>query len=76
MKQKFTKQESSEKQETTEAQQTSPQTQPREFGSVEEMLRYDVSQVSPPASVAARLQDSVATAQAAQRPWWRRWFWR
>lgn len=74
MKEKFNKLQSSEKQETTELQQSAPQSGGREFGSVEEMLRYDVSQTTPPPKVETRLQESIAAVQASQRPWWRRWF--
>ncbi len=45
-----------------------------EFGSVEEMLRFDASQVTPPETIVTRLQDSLAQNPPPKRPWWRRWF--
>ena len=46
----------------------------KEFASVEDMLRYDAAQVSPPGALSTRLQDSIAREPAPKLPWWRRWF--
>ena len=45
-----------------------------EFASVEELLRYDAERVAPPASIATRLQDSIAGGLKLKRSWWRRLF--
>jgi hypothetical protein len=43
------------------------------FESVDEMLRYDAAQTSPPARVEERLAKSVETLPPPARSWWRRW---
>lgn len=48
----------------------------RQFGSVEELLRFDAEQTTAPAEIADRLKVSVAKEEEAGRSesWWRRWF--
>jgi hypothetical protein len=62
------------KEKVEEQNQTEQRPAGKEFASVEEMLRYDAAQVSPPASLSERLQESIAREPAAKIPWWRRWF--
>ncbi len=64
--------EQQEQQQVQSQSQTSPSS--REFSSVEEMLRFDANQVSPPATLETRLQDSLQQIPPPKRPWWRRWF--
>ncbi|MHB8522694.1 MAG: hypothetical protein ACYDH9_18305 [Limisphaerales bacterium] len=45
-----------------------------EFGSVEELLRHDAAQVSPPPTLVERLKTSVAGESPPNRRWWRRIF--
>jgi len=57
---------------TSEAVQvTKPQT---EFGSVEEMLRHDSAQVSPPPIIEERLKKSIGNEPKPSRSWWQRVF--
>lgn len=45
----------------------------REFASPEELLRHDRAETKAPASLAARVEGSVASAPApAPKPWWKR----
>jgi hypothetical protein len=66
MQHKFTKKQISEQQAELRQQTDS------EFGSAEDMLRFDAGQVIPPPSIARRLQESLAKEET--KPWWRRWF--
>jgi hypothetical protein len=43
------------------------------FESVDELLRYDVAQVHPPAHVEERLAKSVENLPPPPRSWWQRW---
>jgi len=65
---KFTAQ---EQQQVSETQ--SRQTAAREFGSVEELLRYDAKQTNVPPAIAQRLNQSLRNEPCPARPWWRRW---
>jgi hypothetical protein len=67
MQHEFFKKQVAEQQQQQEQRETAP-----EFGSVEEMLRYDAAQTLPPPSVAQRLQESLAREKP--RSWWQRWF--
>lgn len=58
---------------TEGAQRQSGQTSV-EFATPEAMLRHDRASVPPPASVEARLKQSIAAEPAAPQPWWKRWF--
>jgi len=44
----------------------------KEFGSVEELLRYDASQTAVPPDVTHRLDRSLQKEPCRPRPWWRR----
>ncbi len=59
-------------QEQTEAQQKTVQQTVLEFGSAEELLRYDREQVTPPTRLAKRLSDSIARECRSARSWWKR----
>ncbi len=63
------KEQATEQQTTNQKQQTQ-----REFGSVEELLRYDAAQVTPPPAIAERLQESLKTEPPPERSWWQRLF--
>ncbi len=60
---------------TVESQQSQQQSAAREFGSVEEMLRYDAAHTEVPATLKPRLADSLAKEPVLppRSPWWRRW---
>ena len=45
-----------------------------EFGTAEELLRYDAASTAVPDGIARRLQESVAPLPRPGRPWWKRWF--
>ena len=45
-----------------------------EFGSVDELLRYDAKQTNVPPAVAERLQKSINETPKSARSWWRRFF--
>jgi hypothetical protein len=76
MKQHLSKLQKPEEQQTAD-QQLAPQSSgARQFGSVEEMLRYDSSQTSPPSTLETRLIQSIEQEPPARLPWWRRWFWK
>jgi hypothetical protein len=69
-----------QQQEQAEAQQQgqlqAPQQQGRDFGSVEDMLRFDAAQNQVPPAVAQRLQESIEREQIQPpKPWWKRLFW-
>jgi hypothetical protein len=59
---------------TSEQQMTSQKQAVREFASVEDLLRYDASQVTPPSGIAERLKASLETDPPPKRGWWRRLF--
>jgi hypothetical protein len=44
----------------------------KEFGSVEDMLRFDAAQTTVPDRVGQRLQDSLSRIEPP-KVWWRRW---
>jgi hypothetical protein len=48
----------------------------REFGSVEELLRYDASQTPPPPAIAEKLKTSLGENELSEsrQSWWRRLF--
>lgn len=58
---------------TTAQQQHLAQRQAVEFATAEEMIRHDAAQSIPPASLAARLQQSIAREPKPPRSWWQRW---
>jgi transcription initiation factor TFIID subunit TAF12 len=64
-------------QEQTSEQQVTSQTQThREFASVEDLLRYDASQTTPPPAIAERLKTSLGKEPqpGSRQSWWRRLF--
>lgn len=64
-----------QQQEQTSEQQTTSQAQThREFASVEDLLRHDASQTTPPPAIADRLQASLEAESPLKRSWWRRLF--
>jgi hypothetical protein len=46
---------------------------PLEFAGVEELLRHDAEHTPVPPTIAQRIIESIEKAEAAPRPWWRRW---
>jgi hypothetical protein len=58
--------------ESQTASQSSAQSRTESFGSVEELLRRDASQIEPPAGVEERLKISLTEA-SPKASWWRRW---
>lgn len=46
----------------------------REFGNVEELLRYDAEQNPVPPEVAERVNESIARETPPDRSWWQRIF--
>jgi hypothetical protein len=48
----------------------------REFAGVEDLLRHDREQVTPPKAIAERLKDALKNEPPppARQPWWQRWF--
>jgi hypothetical protein len=60
--------------ETTEHKQTAQQQAGREFASVDEMIRYDALQNPPPAELANRVAETVASLPKPARSWWQKWF--
>ena len=61
-------------QDQTSEQVTSQAQTHQEFASVEDLLRYDASQVTPPPAIAERLQDSLESEPSPKRSWWRQLF--
>lgn len=45
----------------------------REFGSVEEVLRFDAEHTTVPAEVTRRLNESLQQEPQPVKSWWRRW---
>jgi len=64
----------SEQQQELAAQQHTTQNTAQEFATVEDLLRFDATQTSPPASLAPRLQQSSADIPRPNRPWWQKLF--
>ena len=56
------------------AEQQAQQPSGLEFATPEEMLRYDAARTEVPATIAQRLQQSVAESGPPRRRWWRRLF--
>ena len=56
------------------AQHQAAQNAVQEFSTVEELLRHDVAQTTPPASIAQRLQKSSADFPRPNRSWWQKLF--
>lgn len=50
------------------------QTQPHEFSSVEDMIRFDSGQTPAPEELAERLKESISAEPPPRRSWWRRLF--
>ena len=46
----------------------------QQFGSPEEMIRFDSAQTPAPGSIAERLKESIAQEPAPPKSWWRRLF--
>ena len=65
-----------QQEQTSEQQMTSQRQAVREFASVEDLLRYDASQVTPPPVIAERLRASLEGEQQAElgKSWWQRLF--
>ena len=65
-----------QQEQTTEQQATHREQSHREFASVEDMLRCDASQTTPPPAIAERLEASLAQEPLPGRrqSWWRRLF--
>ena len=61
-----------QRQEEEITEQQSAQQVPREFASVEDMLRYDASQTTPPPAIAERLRESQQAEP--RKSWWQRLF--
>ena len=57
---------------TTEQQQTTGQPAGLTFDSVDELLRYDNLQTTPPPSIAERLKISLEQEPRPKRSWWQR----
>jgi hypothetical protein len=74
MKQEFSKFRSQEKEKLEQAQHTEPKTEARDFSSVEEMLRFDANQTSPPTTISDRLKESLNQEPQPKKSWWRRLF--
>lgn len=64
-----------QRQEQTSEQQINSQVKRgQEFASVEDLLRYDASQITPPPAIAERLRDSLRAEAPPKRSWWQRLF--
>ena len=64
-----------EQEQLAAAQQQKLASSPREFGSVEEMLRHDALHTPVPPTIAHRLAESVKELPPPPgRAWWRRFF--
>jgi hypothetical protein len=62
-----------QQQEQTSGQQTSSQAKaPQEFASVEDLLRFDANQVTPPPTIADKLKASLEAEPPPKRSWWQR----
>jgi hypothetical protein len=56
------------------AQSQTTQNAIREFRSVDDLLKHDAGLISPPGSIAERLQKSSAGIPKPPRSWWQRLF--
>jgi hypothetical protein len=74
MKPNISKLNQTEQEQITAQQRLQASSTAREFASVDEMLRFDASQVAPPDTLETRLQNSLQQTPAPRQPWWRRWF--
>lgn len=76
MNQHAKKLEQQQQQQTTETRLTEQKSGSHEFGSVEEMLRFDAAQTQVPASIELRLAESVQKELSTRktRPWWKKLF--
>ena len=63
-----------QQEQTAEQQATNREQTHREFASVEDLLRCDARQTTPPPAIAERLQNSLKVETPPQRSWWRRLF--
>ena len=64
-----------EQEQLAAAQQQTQSSSPREFASVEELLRHDALHTPVPPTIAHRLADSVSQLPPPPaRGWWRRFF--
>jgi hypothetical protein len=64
-----------QQQEQTSEQQISSQVQRgQEFASVEDLLRCDAGQTTPPPAIAERLRGSLKVEAPPKRSWWQRLF--
>jgi hypothetical protein len=59
---------------TSQQQHLAGEQTPREFGSVEEVLRHDAQQNPPPPALAERVAESVAGLPKPARSWWQKLF--
>ena len=65
----------SEQQQEHVAEHHTEQKAGKEFGSVDELLRFDAAHTSPPPAIADRLQKSSAQIPKPSSPsWWQRFF--
>jgi hypothetical protein len=65
----------SEQQQRQQAAEHQAQSKPAlEFGSAEELLRYDAAHTEMPGGIEQRLQASAAPLPRPGRPWWKRLF--
>jgi hypothetical protein len=63
-----------EQSETARTHEQSSETQTLEFGTVDDLLRFDSTHNPVPGEVAERLEKSVAAEKPAQRSWLKRFF--
>ncbi len=68
------RQQQRETEQVSEIEQNSRQDPVREFGSVEEMLRFDAGQTVAPDTIAERLKESLAQTPPPPKSWWQRLF--
>ncbi len=66
---KLTPREQSLQQAAAQSEQTT-----REFGSADELLRFDAGQTEVPPAIAEKLRQSAAGLPSPSRPWWQRLF--
>lgn len=62
-----------QEEQTADLQQSACIQAAQEFASVEQMLRKDAAMTDVPATVEARLSQSVQQHPPPQRSWWNRW---
>jgi hypothetical protein len=74
MKQEFSSPKEQQQSTASHQQQEQHTATGREFATVEDMLRFDATQVEPPETVVTRLKDSLAQEPPPRASWWRR-FW-